>query len=380
MDGKHPFSGVTDVDVPNLTRDCIQKGIFPYATPSPPVKPPPNAPDFDWLPPALGQLFLRAFITGFTDSHRRPSAGEWQKELKQTVKLVRECGHYIHDHVRCCPWCEQENSQSNIGSQAGCAPQQTTPPQAAPAPATPSVQIQPAIAKPAAGFRLRWIFIVVFGVWIVAKFLPPSPQSSLAPISVAPTAVPRQEVLTSNAVCQQVQKGSQQMIVELSRRAQLGDVEAQACYGESLLHARGMGKDIESGLKWLNRAASRDNIRALTQLGSAYAKGNGVGKDCGKAFDLISRARDAGSIEDISNLGVLYQMGCGTSKDKKRAFELFLEGAYKGDKFAMRNLADAYVNGLGVKSNVEQAFHWAKESEKLGNPAFQMVVDAQKKR
>jgi DNA-binding helix-hairpin-helix protein with protein kinase domain len=32
MDGKHPFSGVTDVDVPNLTRHCIQKGIFPYAT------------------------------------------------------------------------------------------------------------------------------------------------------------------------------------------------------------------------------------------------------------------------------------------------------------------------------------------------------------
>lgn len=387
--GTHPFQGIIKVPgiVANTNDDKAAKGLYPHGmVPDVRIAPRPQSIHF-LLDNSLRALFDAAFAG---QPCARPNARDWANCLDRLLrtKAVRRCekepydvAHMRFDGMRC-PACYlgglQPASPQTNRQIARVWPEEAGKELQHPAP-------QGAPARPP---RLGQVVLLGLGVFIIVATYQSTPpqaptvpvQAPTAPVRKEPTSDYRLDVLITNTVCERVQVGEHQLIAELRRRAEAGDVPAQACYGESLLRAKGMGRDVANGLGWLDLAASSGNIRALSQLGTAYATGNGVARDCGKAFDLISRAKSAGSLEDISNLGVLHQAGCGTSKDPKRALELFLAGAGRGDKYAMWNLAEAYAKGLGVARDYEQALHWARESEKLGNPAVQMVLDTQKMR
>lgn len=379
--GTHPFQGIIkDPGIDAHTNDeKAAKGLYPHGmTPDARIAPRPQSIHF-LFDHGLRALFDAAFAG---QSNARPTARDWAKCLDRLLgtKALTRCEKQPYDisHMRFkgmqCPACYLSGLK-NVRPQTRPQIVRVEPEEARQELQQPTGQNTTTLLS-----KFGWLVLFVVVVFIVATYQSPRPLVPSAPVLTAPSTAPRTDVLTSSAVCERVQKGDHQLIVELRHRAELGDVPAQACYGESLLRARGMDRDIANGWRWLELAASRGNTRALSELGIAYATGDVVARDCNRAFDLISRARNSGSLEDISNLGVLQQAGCGTSKDPKRAFELFLEGANKGDKYAMWNLAEAYAKGIGVARDYKQALHWAQESEKLGNPALQMVLDTQKKR
>jgi len=102
-----PLGGIPDGDV---RAHCQELGLFPHSGRLEGLTPPPNAPDFAWLHPAVQTLFLRCFHAGYESPDQRPSAWEWD-ELLQRVKqdLVRcDQGHDFFPGRKGCPWCGRE--------------------------------------------------------------------------------------------------------------------------------------------------------------------------------------------------------------------------------------------------------------------------------
>lgn len=113
MEGTFPFAGVfpNDGDAPDLT-ECLKQGLLPYGA-RPQMKPPPGAPPFATLHPALQDLFLRCFAEGHADPERRPGAKTWYRTLKESEKDLISCHanrrHKYFRHYPHCPWCERAN-------------------------------------------------------------------------------------------------------------------------------------------------------------------------------------------------------------------------------------------------------------------------------
>ncbi len=109
MEGNHPFRAqwLGKGDPPPL-EERIASGGFPYTTtPGLPVRPPKNAPELDFLHPALTELIRRCFIDGNRDPHQRPEASTWARAIAEAEKSLVHCanGHVYSDHLPACPNC-----------------------------------------------------------------------------------------------------------------------------------------------------------------------------------------------------------------------------------------------------------------------------------
>lgn len=123
MEGYHPFAGVltSPMSVGRADLYCIKQGLFPYANKplpdqpghqSPLVSPPPSAPPFEVLHPAIQAAFIRCFVNGHQSPTTRPTTSEWQNVLNQAEQNLIVCPqkpHHIHgNHSPACPWCALE--------------------------------------------------------------------------------------------------------------------------------------------------------------------------------------------------------------------------------------------------------------------------------
>lgn len=113
MEGTHPFAGVyTGPGEPPPIEARILAGHFPYgAGKNSPYRPMPAAPPLGLLAPALRQLFIRCFITGFRNPQARPTAQEWQEALRTAETALQGCArngqHLFGQHLTECPWCKR---------------------------------------------------------------------------------------------------------------------------------------------------------------------------------------------------------------------------------------------------------------------------------
>src|SRR5262249_46187297 len=68
------------------------------------MRQPPATLALDSIPPALIDLFRRAFL-----STERPGAREWIEQLDELAKALKKCerhsGHYYYRELSHCPWC-----------------------------------------------------------------------------------------------------------------------------------------------------------------------------------------------------------------------------------------------------------------------------------
>ena len=68
------------------------------------MRQPPGALALDSMPPALADLFRRAFLTT-----NRPGPREWIGQLDALSKALKKCylhsGHYYYRELHECPWC-----------------------------------------------------------------------------------------------------------------------------------------------------------------------------------------------------------------------------------------------------------------------------------
>lgn len=115
MEGYHPFTGAQkDIDSSisgEIYLHCLKNGIFPYSL-NEYFDPPPNAPDFCAVNPALRELFIRCFINGYNEPSSRPFPNEWIKALKEAEFSLLKCDnndlHWYYNFISNCPWCERE--------------------------------------------------------------------------------------------------------------------------------------------------------------------------------------------------------------------------------------------------------------------------------
>jgi DNA-binding helix-hairpin-helix protein with protein kinase domain len=110
--GRYPFAGRPLTNEPFPPEAAIAKFAFAF-DPTPQerlLEPPPSAPPFKSLPPALRNLFLRAFRRGSQLPGARPSPGEWITELKALRESLRQCpassAHLHWKGSEGCPWCD----------------------------------------------------------------------------------------------------------------------------------------------------------------------------------------------------------------------------------------------------------------------------------
>ncbi|MBO4555771.1 MAG: hypothetical protein J5706_03355 [Elusimicrobiales bacterium] len=126
MQGCSPFSCAVSTAVKQQSVACPQpeenilKGNFPFAIPVPGIVPPPYAPDFNYLPPNVRYLFVRAFIQSFSDPMQRPTAEEWYNGLETMRKNLAQCSanplHKYPDSLAECPWCKIDRTMRQLMS------------------------------------------------------------------------------------------------------------------------------------------------------------------------------------------------------------------------------------------------------------------------
>jgi len=107
--GRHPFAGVEAGET--SAEEAIARHRFAYGPQAAGLglAAPPFTPGLDDLPPAVGELFRRAFAPGAV--HRgRPSAAEWCRVLDAVAEELLACGtalsHEFWRGARGCVWCQ----------------------------------------------------------------------------------------------------------------------------------------------------------------------------------------------------------------------------------------------------------------------------------
>src|SRR4051812_43369829 len=69
----------------------------------------------------------------------------------------------------------------------------------------------------------------------------------------------------------------------MQKRAEQGDVYAEAALGSVYRYASGVKEDDAEALKWFQKAVAQDSRAAEAALGSMYATGTGVKQDNAQA-------------------------------------------------------------------------------------------------
>ncbi len=126
MNGCHPYACAVDNKVnisplsqrkPSVTApqpiDNICNGFFPFEEKRTGFTAPVYAPDYNYLPKEIRNLFKRAFVDSNNDPEKRPDTVEWYNALDAMQKELKSCTqnnkHMYPDKVKKCPWCELEN-------------------------------------------------------------------------------------------------------------------------------------------------------------------------------------------------------------------------------------------------------------------------------
>ena len=112
MEGTHPFASrlAAGGETPPV-EERIRRGLFPHASGEDEVHPPRLSPPFDALDAEVREMFVRAFVAGYSDPTARPAAAEWRDALEAAEGRLVECGanplHRFAPHLGACPWCER---------------------------------------------------------------------------------------------------------------------------------------------------------------------------------------------------------------------------------------------------------------------------------
>lgn len=128
MNGCHPFACAVDNSADNIKQlsysqpsiaapqpiENIRNGFFPFYMKKQHITTPLYAPSFEMLPKNIQALFIRAFVDGSKDPHKRPSEEEWYNELSVMQQNLKTCpkdgSHLYPSHNKICPWCAIENT------------------------------------------------------------------------------------------------------------------------------------------------------------------------------------------------------------------------------------------------------------------------------
>jgi uncharacterized protein len=170
------------------------------------------------------------------------------------------------------------------------------------------------------------------------------------------------------------QPNQAQIIGDLIKKAQLGDVTAQLELGKRYTDGDAIEKDATKGFEWLEKASQQGNQEAEYLTGRAFSKGKGVERDVQKAFLIFSKLNDKGNPSGMGALGVAYLRGEGTEKNEEKGLSLLQRAAALGDSHSQANLGVLYSLGKVVTKNDQLAVSWYKKGVEQGNAHAQTLL------
>ena len=117
-------------------------------------------------------------------------------------------------------------------------------------------------------------------------------------------------------------------------------------------------QDFSRAYYWWNILAQAGHAKAQTNLGLLFLQGKGVEKNVDVALRWIERAAQQGVATAQYNLGHLYSTLKGDRRDQQKASFWYLKAAEQAHPNARYRLAQRYERGIGIKRDYVQALRW----------------------
>lgn len=145
---------------------------------------------------------------------------------------------------------------------------------------------------------------------------------------------------------------------ELRTWAERGDADAQFELGLRLITGEGIKKNLEQGVKFVEKAAKQKHLRAQHIMGTLYEDGVGVKKDIAKAAEWYRISAELGFALSQHSLAAMYEEGRGVKKDGAKAAEWFKKAAEQGNPPSQTAYATKLERGEGVSKSSAKAALW----------------------
>jgi localization factor PodJL len=131
-------------------------------------------------------------------------------------------------------------------------------------------------------------------------------------------------------------------------------------YEIALRHAEGRGvpRNMDEAVRWLERGAAAGFAPAQFRLAGIHEKGEGVKKDIAAARRLYLAAAERGHAKAMHNLAVLYAEGADGKPDYRVAAQWFRRAAAYGVSDSQFNLAILHARGIGIEQNLAESYKW----------------------
>ena len=117
-------------------------------------------------------------------------------------------------------------------------------------------------------------------------------------------------------------------------------------------------EDHSSEIVQLTSKAESGDLNAEDKLGRAYFRGIGVSKDETEGRYWFLKAAEAGNVRAEDDLGISYLLAVNLTTDEAEAFRWFSKAAGQGDGDAQLRVGIAYAQGHGVAKNPTEAVSW----------------------
>ncbi len=137
-----------------------------------------------------------------------------------------------------------------------------------------------------------------------------------------------------------------------------GDQSAEFEIASRFAEGRGVARNMEEAVRWLERAAGAGFVPAQFRLAGIHEKGDGVKKDIITARKLYIAAAEKGHAKAMHNLAVLYAEGVDGKPDYRIAAQWFRKAAAHGVADSQFNLAILYARGIGIEQNLAESYKW----------------------
>ena len=125
----------------------------------------------------------------------------------------------------------------------------------------------------------------------------------------------------------------------LAQNADKNNADIQYFIGFCHLYGYGGAAHNEfEAAKWIGRSAKQNHLAAQASLGGMYLEGKGVGVNVNEGIRLIRNAADGGNALGMRLLGLAYDNGIGVPKDDAQAVRYMIKAEEAGDPEAAQHM------------------------------------------
>jgi len=162
-------------------------------------------------------------------------------------------------------------------------------------------------------------------------------------------------------------------VADLQAAAAAGDAEAQLQLGLAYLDGRGVMRNREQAIGWLEKSAAGNNSKAMFALSEIYDSGNDP-QDEKRSRAYLQQAAEAGNADAQHNLGIRYAGDRYGRPNLPVAIEWMTKAATSGDPESQYVLSKFLQRGEGGRKEAAEALAWLQRSADQGFRAAQQLM------